>query len=113
MNSLAQVAAKAALEDIEHLERSGRMAAEGLRYLSEKLTVLGFKVIPSAANFVAFCWSRDAKPLYEALLKEGVIVRHLASFGMPTCIRVTVGKEPDNVRFIEALTKVLAGLEAG
>jgi histidinol-phosphate aminotransferase len=113
VNSLAQVAALAALGDADHLDRSGRVAAEGLRYLSEQLDFLGLKVIPSHANFVAFCWGRDAGPVYEALLKEGVIVRHLASFGMPTCIRVTVGKEAENLRFIEALKRVLSGLEAG
>jgi histidinol-phosphate aminotransferase len=111
VNSLAQVAALAALTDTDHRDRSGRLATEGLQYLSEQLTALGLEVIPSHANFLAFCWGRDAKPVYDALLKEGVIVRHLASFGMPTCIRVTVGKGPENVRFIGALKKVLSDLE--
>jgi len=113
VNSLAQVAAVAALQDTDHVERSARIAAEGLRFLSEQLTGLGLRVIPSQANFLAFCWGRDAKPVYEALLREGVIVRHLASFGMPTCIRVTVGTEHDNLRFVAALKKVLACVEAG
>jgi histidinol-phosphate aminotransferase len=49
--------------------------------------------------------------VYEGLLKEGVIVRHLASFGMPTCIRVTVGTASENERFVQALKKVLSVLE--
>jgi histidinol-phosphate aminotransferase len=112
VNSLAQVAALAALRDVDHLERSRRTTSQGLAYLAGQLTVLGLKVIPSHANFIAFCWDRDAKPVYEGLLKEGVIVRHLASFGMPSCIRVTVGTESENVRFIEALKRVLSVLEA-
>lgn len=112
VNSLAQVAACAALDDTAHLERSRKTNGQGLAYLAEKLTLLGLEVIPSHANFIAFCWNRDAKPVYEALLKEGVIVRHLASFGMPSCIRVTVGTMPENERFVRALEKVLSVLEA-
>jgi histidinol-phosphate aminotransferase len=111
VNSLAQAAALAALKDEDHLERSRKTTSQGLAYLTRELNGLGLKVIPSFANFVAFCWDRDAKPVYEGLLKEGVIVRHLASFGMPTCIRVTVGTASENERFVQALKKVLSVLE--
>jgi histidinol-phosphate aminotransferase len=108
VNSLAQVAALAAMKDAEHLERSLKVTREGLAFLSTELEGLGMKVIPSQANFVTFCADRDARALYEALLQEGVIVRHLASFGMEKCIRVTVGRDEDNERFIGALKKVLS-----
>lgn len=108
VNSLAQAAALAAMDDTEHLERSLRVAHEGTAFLSRELEKLGMEVIPSQANFVAFCTGHDARAVYEGLLREGVIVRHLASFGMERCIRVTVGKAQDNERFIRALRKVLS-----
>jgi len=107
VNSLAQVAARAALEDTEHLERSLSLTIRGILYLEEELTRLGLKVIPSQANFVCFHVECDAREVYEALLKNGIIVRHLASFGMNNCIRVTVGKEIDNQEFIATLKQVL------
>ena len=107
VNALAQAAAAAALDDDEHLKRSRAMTRAGMEYLVQELQRVGLETIPSQANFVSFCWDRDAKPLYEALLREGVIVRHLNSFGMENCIRVTVGREDENKRFIAALKKTL------
>ncbi len=107
VNAAAQTAALAALDDEEHLRRTLKTAHEGMEYLVGALSALGLEVIPSEANFLAFCMNRDARPVYEALLKEGVIVRHLGSFEMPECIRVTVGTESENRRFIGALTGIL------
>jgi histidinol-phosphate aminotransferase len=107
VNALAQAGAAAALDDVEHLKRSQAMTRSGMEYIVQELQLMGFETIPSAANFVSFCWNKDARPLYEALLREGVIVRHLASFGMDKCIRVTVGRDEDNRRFIAALKKTL------
>lgn len=107
VNSLAQVAAMAALEDSEHVERSLRLTREGKAFLSAELTALGLTVIPSEANFLSFCLEGNAKPVYEAMLREGIIVRHLASFGMENCIRVTVGTEEQNNCFLRALRRVL------
>jgi histidinol-phosphate aminotransferase len=107
VNSLAQKAALAALDDHDHLERSLQTNREGMRYLSEELASLGVKVVPSHANFLTFCLGRQARGIYEALLRQGVIVRHLGSFGLDDCIRVTVGKPDDNLRFIKALRQVL------
>ena len=81
------------------------MTREGIQFLSQELKKLGAEVIPSEANFVCFCMGYDAVPIYNALLQRGIIVRHLASFGMDQCIRVTVGLKEDNVRFINALEK--------
>ena len=107
VNSLAQWAALAALEDKEHLESTLRVTGEGMQYLTKELRDLGLEVIPSEANFITFCTGSDAAPIYEGLLQEGVIVRHLKSFGMEKCIRVTIGRYWENTRFIEALRKVL------
>lgn len=107
VNSVAQVAAAAALDDDEHVERSRLTNEAGMLYLQAELRGLGMEVIPSQANFVTFCLDCDAKPIYGALLRQGVIVRHLASFGMERCIRVTVGKDQENRRFIAALRHAL------
>jgi histidinol-phosphate aminotransferase len=107
LNSLAQVAALAALNDADHLERTLRMTHDGIRFLSQELNRLGAEVIPSEANFVTFCAGSDAMSVYKALLQQGIIVRHLGSFGMDDCIRVTVGLQEHNERFIDALKKIL------
>jgi histidinol-phosphate aminotransferase len=107
VNSLAQVAALAALDDKDHVERTLRMTREGIQFLSQELKKLGAEVILSEANFVCFCMGYDAAPIYNALLQRGIIVRHLASFGMDQCIRVTVGLKEDNVRFINALKNIV------
>jgi histidinol-phosphate aminotransferase len=78
-----------------------------MTYLVERLSALGVQVIPSEANFVTFCFNENARPCYEALLKKGIIVRHLASFGMESCIRVTIGTQEHNRRFMRALRAVL------
>jgi histidinol-phosphate aminotransferase len=110
-NSLAQAAALAALNDFEHVERSVHNTEEGMKFLQEELNALGLEVVPSQANFCCFCLGREARPLYEALLRQGVIVRHLASFGMERCMRVTIGTQAENRRFIEALKRALAATE--
>ncbi len=108
VNSMAQRAALAALGDTSYQEMSISTNNEGMEFLTGKLTALGLEVIPSQANFVSFCFRRNAGPVYEALLREGIIVRHLASFGMESCLRVTVGRMEENSRLIGELTKVLA-----
>ncbi|MBM4327231.1 MAG: histidinol-phosphate transaminase [Deltaproteobacteria bacterium] len=111
VNSVAQSAALAALGDAEHLAASLTLCEGGRSFIHKELAGLGLKVIPSQANFVTFCLEQDARPVYEGLLREGVIVRHLASFGMEKCIRVTVGRREDNTRFLGALRKVMADLK--
>lgn len=110
VNVLAQWAALAALEDEDHLQRTLRVTGEGLQYLNRELRALGFEAVPSHANFITFCTGGNAAPIYEGLLKEGIIVRHLKSFGMENCIRVTVGRDWENKRFIKALKKVMESL---
>ncbi len=109
VNSLAQHAAIAALDDTEHVDRSLRMVEEGLAFLESGLTRLGIHFIPSQANFLTFCVEHNAHRLYEALLRQGIIVRHLASFGLSNCVRVTVGTPSQNQRFMTALQTILAG----
>ncbi|MDA1107221.1 MAG: histidinol-phosphate transaminase [Proteobacteria bacterium] len=108
VNSLAQTAALAALEDSEHLARSLACNRDGMLQLTSAFTSMSLAYIPSAGNFVCVDVARDAAAIYEALLYEGVIVRPVANYGMPQHLRVTVGLPEENERFIKALKKILA-----
>jgi len=108
VNSLALVAAAAALDDEAHLEKSVAMNATGLKQLYAGFEQLGLSHIPSAANFVAVALGRPGAPVYEALLHEGIIVRPVANYEMPNHLRITVGTEEQNRRVLAALNKVLA-----
>jgi histidinol-phosphate aminotransferase len=107
VNSLALVGAEAALDDQEHLTRSVAMNADGLRQLMTGFETMGLGYIPSVGNFISVDVGREAAPLYDALLREGVIVRPVANYGMPNHLRVTVGRPEENARFLAALAKVL------
>jgi histidinol-phosphate aminotransferase len=103
VNLLAEVAAVAALDDHEHLERTRRLNAEGIDLLTRELGALGIDVWPSEANFVL---ARPGPGAYERLLREGVIVRPLGGFGMPEHVRITVGLPEENERLVKALRRI-------
>jgi histidinol-phosphate aminotransferase len=107
VHRLAQVAAVAALNDREHALRSIQMVYEGKRYLYREMDNMGLLYVPSQANFVFIDFERDSNEIFQALLKEGIIIRPGKTWGYPTCARVTVGRMEDNQRFIRALRKVL------
>jgi histidinol-phosphate aminotransferase len=108
VNLVAQVAALAALDDHEHLDRSIRSNHEGMFQLLTGIARLGLGSIESAGNFLAVDTGRSAVDVYNALLREGVIVRPVANYGMPQHLRVTIGGTDENARFLAALEKVLA-----
>lgn len=108
VSRLAQVAALAALDDVEHVRRSVEMNRRGLEVFACELPRLGLRYVPSYGNFVFVETGNDAQQDYKALLKQGVIVRPLGFMGLPRAMRVTVGTEEENRRFLEALKKVLA-----
>jgi len=103
VNLLAEVAALAALDDREHLERTLRLNAEGLAYLTRELRALGIEVWPSEANFLL---AKPGPGAYERLLREGVIVRPLGGFGMPEHVRITIGLPEENERLVKALRRI-------
>lgn len=109
VNSVAQAAAAAALVDTEHVARSVVHNRAELSHLTAAFDRMGLDFVPSVANFVAVDLGRPSNTVYEALLREGVIVRPMGSYGMPNHLRVTVGLEGENARFLTALNKVLAG----
>jgi histidinol-phosphate aminotransferase len=102
-NSLAQEAAVAALEDEEHLKYSLHINEEGKKFLYRELSALGVKYVRTEANFIYLPLDREALPLYDALLRKGVIIRPVG----PKALRVSIGTEYKNRRFIEALTQSL------
>jgi histidinol-phosphate aminotransferase len=108
VNSLAQVAALAALEDEGHILECVRMIEAGRHFLYEEFQALGLRYVPSRANFVLVDVGRSAAAIYQKLLREGVIVRPMTSFGMETTLRVSVGTPEENRRLVKALHNVLS-----
>lgn len=104
VNLLAEVAAAAALDDHEHLERTRRLNAECIELLTRELGALGIEVWPSEANFVL---ARPGPGAYERLLREGVIVRPLAGFGLPEHVRISIGLPDENERLVKALRRMI------
>ncbi|NWL78682.1 histidinol-phosphate transaminase [Pseudomonas taiwanensis] len=107
VNSLALAAACAALDDAEYLAESRRVNDAGMIQLEEGFRALGLSWIPSKGNFIAVDFGRDAAPINQGLLREGVILRPVAGYGMPTFLRVSIGLPAENTRCLEALAKVL------
>ncbi len=101
-NNLALAAATAALDDGEFVARSQELNRAGMEQLTDGFRRFDFDFIPSYGNFVAFR-AGDAASVNEKLLRQGVIVRPIAGYGMPEWLRVTIGTEADNLRFLEAL----------
>ena len=101
-NNLAIAAAAAALEDEAFVDRSYALNRAGMEQIVCGLKRLGYAHIPSHGNFLAFN-AGDAVALNQNLLKQGVIVRPIAGYGMPEWLRVTIGSETENARFLEAL----------
>ncbi len=107
VNSLALAAACAALDDEDYLARSRACNAAGMAQLEAGFSALGLGWIPSRGNFIAVDFGRDAAPINQALLRDGVIVRPVAGYGMPSFLRVSIGTEAENARFLDVLRKVL------
>jgi histidinol-phosphate aminotransferase len=112
VNSLALAAALAALGDVKFVAKSYRMNRAGMTRLERGLRLLGLEYIPSCANFLSFCVpQRNGKPqagaVYEKLLRQGVIVRPVAAYGMPDHLRVTIGTPKENEKFLKALRTAL------
>jgi histidinol-phosphate aminotransferase len=107
VNSVALAAAEAALADGEHLARAVELNREGLAWLTAELERMGLPYIPSIGNFVSLELPGEAAPVYQALLREGVIVRPVAGYGLPRHLRASIGLPAENRCFVEALERVL------
>ena len=111
VNMLAQVAAVAALGDETSYQHMLISTREGITYISSGLRELGCAPYPSQTNFILADVKCDADRLYDAMLYEGVIIRSMASYGLPTCVRISVGLEEENIRCLNALGKCLDMME--
>jgi len=107
VNSISLAAAAAGLDDREFVRRSFELNQAGMRQLTAGLTRLGIDYIPSAGNFVSIN-VKDGAAVFRRLLKRGVIVRPIGAYGMPAYLRVSIGLESENQRFLDALAQSLA-----
>ena len=111
VNSLAQAAAVAALNDTEFLQRSARVNREGYLQLTRAFDALGLEYVPSYGNFVLFKVGKDdgaGGRMNLALLRQGVIIRPVGNYGLPQWLRVSIGLPEENEAFILALKKAFA-----
>ncbi|MDD2893572.1 MAG: histidinol-phosphate transaminase [Halothiobacillaceae bacterium] len=107
---LAMEAAVAALNDTEHVERTRALNSAGLAQVRAGLADLGLSALPSMGNFLCIDMRRPAHAVYDGLLRLGVITRPVAGYGMPQHLRVSIGTEVENARFLSALKMVMGGL---
>jgi histidinol-phosphate aminotransferase len=108
VNAVALAAAVAALDDAEHLRKSVTTAREGLRQVEAALDEMGVRHLPSQGNFVLIDCGRPALPVYDAMLRQGVIVRPVGNYQLPDHLRLTIGTEPQNRRMLAALQHALS-----
>ncbi len=106
-NTLAQAAAVASLDDIEHVGKSVTMNNAGKVFLQNAFNEMELNYLPTMGNFISVNVKQDGLALYEKLLQQGVIVRPVANYDMPEYLRVTIGRQQQNERFIETLKQCL------
>jgi histidinol-phosphate aminotransferase len=112
VNSLAQVAALAALDDEGFLQETQKVVREGLSFLYKELAEMQIRTLPTQANFFLIDVGVDAYKVYEAMLRRGVIVRAMNAYGLDKYIRISVGKPEENQRFVDSFKEVLVELES-
>jgi histidinol-phosphate aminotransferase len=104
--SLGQVAALAAFDDQEHVQRTVESNRREMKFLSSELAARGVKYVPSHSNFIFMDLGKPSKDVDAAMLRQGVIIRPMAGWGFPTMIRVSIGTHEQNEQFLKALDKV-------
>ncbi len=103
----AQAGACAALDDTKFLENTIRTVHDGLDFLYESLDGMGVEYFPTQANFMLINVKKNAHEVFEAMLRQGVIVRSMTSYGYPEFIRINSGTPYENKKFIKAFEKVM------
>ncbi len=110
VNTLAQAAALAALDDHDFVNRTLTLVREGLEQLTSGLDQLSLEYLPTQTNFFLIKTHVEGKVIYDKMLRRGVIVRAMDSFGLPNYIRINVGLPEENQRFLDTLREVLETL---
>jgi histidinol-phosphate aminotransferase len=105
---MALEAALAALADEAHVQATRSLVVKGLKQLEEGVRALGLRSVPSVANFI-LVEVGNGREVFDALRRKKVIVRPMDGYGMPGHVRVTVGTEAENSRFLAALAAVRQG----
>ncbi|MCK5918806.1 MAG: aminotransferase class I/II-fold pyridoxal phosphate-dependent enzyme, partial [Cocleimonas sp.] len=108
VNSFALLAATTALDDNVHIEQCAESNREGLQFWRDACEQRKLAYMPTVGNFITVDMGQDAMPIYDALLREGVIVRPVGNYGLPQHLRITIGTAEQNTRCLAALDKVLA-----
>lgn len=109
----AQAAAEAALDDDDFLQQTLTLVATELDFLQAGVKEMGVPCFPTQANFFMIDVGRDADQVFEGMLKQGVIVRSMVSYGYPRYIRINVGTREENKRFLKAFESVMSGAADG
>ncbi len=107
VNLLAQIAALAALDDEKHVEASQKMNLTGKAYLYSEFDKMGLKYVATEANYIFVDTGQDCQEVFKRLMLKGIIIRTGDIFGYPSYIRVTIGSQAENQRFIKALQEIL------
>lgn len=103
----AQMAGVAALADKDFIKKTIDMTNEGRAYLASEMEGMGLKVYPSAANFLLVDFGSEAEKIRVALKDKGIFIRQMGAYNLPSCLRITVGTQDDNVYFMGELKKIL------
>ena len=109
VNGLAMAAGLAAIADDDYVQRSRALNQDGMAQVTQGLTAQGYSFIPSVGNFVAFDSGRAGADVFDDLLRQGVIVRPIAEYGLPNHVRVSIGLPIENERFLSALAALGPG----
>ena len=107
VNAIAQAMACEAINDHEHIRQSIELNSQQYDFLFYQLSALGLDCIPSVGNFITFKGNFVGKEMFNSLMKKGVIVRSVDLYDMKDFIRVTIGTESENLKFLKALEELL------
>jgi len=110
VNLPAQEAALAALNDRRHLNKTLENNWQEMDRMSIEIESMGCTVLKSNTNFMLIDTMRNAGAVYEQMLREGIIIRAMTAYGLPTCLRITIGTFEENQRLLRALSSVLSRL---
>jgi histidinol-phosphate aminotransferase len=107
VNRLSQMAGLAALDDLDHVQKSRAVNDAGKKYLYAAYKKLGLFYLPTYGNFIFVDFPRDSRIIFEALQKRGIITRTIKEYGFPNALRITIGSPEQNRRLIKALEEIL------
>jgi len=107
VNSVAQAAACAALDDKAFVRKSTTLIAKEMKFMEKTLTDLGVWFKKSAANFIFVRTGMDARSLFGKLLKKGVIIREMSQYNLDNYSRITIGTRRENIKLIRALRDII------